>query len=87
MIPSDLPSAQDLEVPTLAALRTLGGSAQVRSIYAAVIESRRLPHAMSQVRYAVSGAPVLNDRISWALTRLRERGMVESPRRGWWRLV
>lgn len=87
MIPSDLPSAQDLQAPTLAALRSLGGSAQVRSIYAAVIESQQIPPDMTQVRYPVSGALVLNDRISWALSYLRGRGMVESPRRGWWRLA
>lgn len=85
--PEDLPSTRDLEAPVLAALRHLGGSAQVRTVYATVIELQRLTHEMAQVRYPVSGAFVLNDRISWALSQLRTRGLVQSPRRGWWQLT
>ncbi len=46
-----------------------------------------LPEAAWKVRYDHSGQLVFRDRVNWALTRLRERGLLANPYRGVWEIT
>jgi restriction system protein len=82
-----LPKVEDLYVPTLRALRDLGGSASIDEIDDRVSELEGLTPEQLNLVYPTSGASVANDRISWARTYLKIAGLVGSGGRGIWVLT
>ena len=71
----------------LAAVRSLGGSATNKEIREEVASAIALPEVRLEVRYEHSGDLVFRDRVNWALTWLRERGLLANPRRGVWEIT
>ncbi len=82
-----VPQQHELHDPTLDALRSLGGSGSIREITDAVIESMDLPDSI--VRRLHRGGPqtVLEYRLGWARTYLKNYGLIENPARGIWTLT
>ncbi len=66
------PSACDLRDAILQALRTLGGSSERQEIYAEVLKTL---------------ADADKDRVGFAQTDLKRKGLLENPSRGRWRLT
>jgi restriction system protein len=82
-----LPKVEDFYVPTLKALRDLGGSASIDEIDDRVSELEALTREQLDLVYPTSGASMANDRISWARTYLKIAGLVGSGGRGIWVLT
>lgn len=82
-----LPKVEDFYVPTMKALRDLGGSASIEEIQDRLSEAEGLTQQQLDQVYPTSGAPILPDRMSWARTYLKIAGLVTSGGRGIWALT
>lgn len=87
MKPDDLPRYDDLLMPTLRVLASLGGSGTISEIDDAVFASSGLSEAALSVVYEKSGAPIFPDRCSWARSYLKMAGLLGSGGRGVWVLT
>lgn len=87
MKPDDLPRYDDLLMPTLRVLDSLGGSGTISEIDDAVFATSGLPEAALDVVYEKSGAPIFPDRCSWARSYLKMAGLLGSGGRGIWVLT
>ena len=82
-----LPKVEDFYVPTLKALRDLGGSASIDEIDDKVSELEALTQEQLDQTYPTSGAAIAVDRIAWARTYLKIAGLAGSGGRGIWVLT
>jgi restriction system protein len=82
-----LPKVEDFYVPTIKALRHLGGSASIEEIQDRLIETERLTQEQLDQTYPTSGDQIVPDRMSWARTYLKIAGLLASGGRGIWVLT
>lgn len=82
-----LPKVEDFYVPTMKALRDLGGSASIEEIQDRLTETEGLSQAQLDQVYPTSGDQIVPDRMSWARTYLKIAGLVTSGGRGIWVLT
>lgn len=82
-----LPKVEDLYVPTMKALRALGGSASIAEIQDRLIETEGLTQDQIDQVYPTSGAQIVPDRMSWARSYLKIAGLVASGGYGIWVLT
>lgn len=82
-----LPKYDDFMLPTLRALRDLGGSASIEEIQDRLASSMHLTQEQLDLSYPASGALIAPDRMSWARSRMKPAGFVESGGRGVWVLT
>ena len=82
-----IPKVEDFYVPTLKALRDLGGSASIDEIDDRVSEAEGLTPEQLDQTYPTSGAGIVVDRIGWARSYLKIAGLVGSGGRGIWVLT
>lgn len=82
-----LPKYDDFMLPTLRVLRDLGGSASIEEIQDRVAAAMNLTQAQLDISYPASGGLVAPDRMSWARSRMKPAGFVESGGRGVWVLT
>ena len=78
-----LPKVEDFYVPTMKALRDLGGSASIEEIQDRLTETEKLTQEQIDQVYPTSGAQIVPDRMSWARTYLKIAGLVASGGRGY----
>jgi len=74
-------------LPTLQVLRELGGSASIDEIQDRLTTKMGLTQAQLDLVYPTSGASIAADRMSWARSRMKPPGFVESAGRGVWVLT
>jgi len=84
---ASLPKVEDFYVPTIKALRHLGGSASIEEIQDRLIETERLTQEQLDQTYPTSGDQIVQDRMSWARTYLKIAGLLGSGGRGIWVLT
>lgn len=82
-----LPKVEDLYVPTIKALRDLGGSASIEEIQDRLTEVEGYAQEQLDRCYPTSGAQILPDRMSWARSYLKIAGFAASGGRGIWVLT
>jgi restriction system protein len=83
-----VPSYDELMNPTLAALRTLGGSASIPELVERVIAQLQLPRdVVEQPHPGNKSATELEYRLAWARTFLKKYGVVGNSSRGVWSLT
>lgn len=80
----DLPTYSDLMLPTLRAVKALGGSATSREITTQIIDSEGFTDEMLGVLYEGRDRDesILLDRIAWARSYSKLSGALDSPKRG-----
>lgn len=84
---SNLPSFDELMVPTVKALIILGGSGTVEEINTIVYEITKLPDDILQVPHGDAGTTNEVDyRLAWSRTYLKKFGLLENSSRGVWAL-
>ncbi len=84
---SNLPSFDELIVPTVKALIELGGSGTVEEINTKVYEIAKLPDDILQVPHGDEGTTNEVDyRLAWSRTYLKKFGLLENSSRGIWAL-
>ena len=74
-------------LPTLAALRELGGSGTIEEIDAKVIALMALPPAVLDVPHPNSSVSEVVYRLAWSRTYLKKFGLIENSSRGVWSLT
>jgi len=84
---SNLPSFDELIIPTVKALIQLGGSGTVEEINSKVYEITKLPDDILQVPHGEEGTTNEVDyRLAWSRTYLKKFGLLENSSRGIWAL-
>lgn len=82
-----LPKYDEFMLPTLQAIRELGGSASIEEIQDALTERMGLTQRQLDQAYPKSGALVAPDRMSWARSHLKIAGLLASGGKGIWVLT
>lgn len=82
-----LPSSDGLLVPTIVALRHLGGSANVKELTDRIAGDLSLPDDVLSYRRETATMNEVPYRAAWARTYLKRRGYVQSTARGVWTLT
>jgi restriction system protein len=84
---SNLPSFDELIIPTVKALIQLGGSGTVEEINSEVYEIAKLPDDILQTPHGEEGTTNEVDyRLAWSRTYLKKFGLLENSSRGIWAL-
>ena len=84
---SNLPSFDELIIPTVKALIQLGGSGTVEEINSKVYEIAQLPDDILQIPHGEEGTTNEVDyRLAWSRTYLKKFGLLENSSRGIWAL-
>jgi restriction system protein len=84
---SNIPSYDELIVPTVDALIKLGGSGSIEEINNKVYEITKLPDDILQIPHGEEGT--MNEveyRLAWSRTYLKKFGLLENSSRGIWAL-
>jgi restriction system protein len=82
-----LPKYDEFMLPTLQAIRELGGSASIEEIQDKLTETMGLSQQQLDMAYPKSGALVAPDRMSWARSHLKIAGLLASGGKGIWVLT
>lgn len=86
-MPTNLPKYDDFMLPTLQAIRELGGSASIEEIQDKLTETMGLSQQQLDLAYPKSGALIVPDRMSWARSHLKIAGLLASGGKGIWVLT
>lgn len=85
---SNLPSFDELIIPTVQALLQLGGSGSVEEINAKVYEITKLPEETLQIPHGEEGTiKEVDYRLAWSRTYLKKFGLLENSSRGIWAIL
>lgn len=82
-----LPKFDDFMLPTLQAVRQLGGSASIEEIQDRLISAMALTPDQMEAAYPKSGALIGPDRMSWARSHLKIAGLLKNAGKGIWVLT
>ena len=84
----DLPSVQELMWPTLEALRVLGGSGRIEEIDGEVIRRQGFSEEQLAIRRPKKERQsMIEYRLAWSRTKLKEIGAIKNSARGVWALT
>ncbi|MEY4571483.1 MAG: hypothetical protein RLZ10_694 [Bacteroidota bacterium] len=86
---SDLPSFDELIIPTVKALKELGGSGTIEEINNKVYEIEQIPDEVLAIPHGdEAGTTIEVDyRLAWSRTYLKKFGLLENSSRGIWALT
>ncbi|MEO6884307.1 MAG: restriction endonuclease [Bacteroidia bacterium] len=85
---SDLPSFDELIIPTVKALKELGGSGTVEEINNKVYGIAKISDDILQIPHGDGGTTIEVDyRLAWSRTYLKKFGLLENSSRGIWALT
>lgn len=87
MLPSDMPTYQDLLWPTLKALEDKGGSASIEELSEVIAHNMKLPDQIQDVPHKEGPRSEVDYRAAWARTHLKLIGAVENSERGVWAIT
>lgn len=82
-----VPAYDDMIVPTIEALRQLGGSGSIEEINATVIGRMELSPEVLDVLHLNSSESEVVYRLAWSRTYLKKYGLIENSARGVWSLT
>jgi len=83
----NVPTFDELMLPTLQALKRLGGSASIDELVPEMVRLLELPQDVADVPHGSTGRTELEYRSAWARTYLRKAGLIENSERGIWALT
>lgn len=83
----DIPKFDQLMIPTLNALKMLGGSASNDELFDAVMAQMGLPEEIKEYTDPARNTPELSYRMAWARTYLKGYGAITNSERGVWSLT
>lgn len=82
-----VPAYDEMLVPTVDALRELGGSGSIEEIDSKVISLMSLSSGVLDVIHANSSVSEVSYRLAWSRTYLKKFGLIENSSRGVWSLT
>jgi len=83
---NNLPTFDELMIPTVQALQLLGGSGSVEEINAKVYELAAIPESILQIPHGEGSTNEVDYRLAWSRTYLKKFGLLENSLRGIWAL-
>ncbi len=84
---SSIPTFDELLIPTIQALKQLGGSGTIEEINEKVYEIAQIPNDIIEIPHGDDGAMNEVDyRLAWSRTYLKKFGLLENSSRGIWAL-
>jgi restriction system protein len=84
----NLPTFDELIIPTLQALKKLGGSGSIEEIIEAVYEIANISEDILQISHDENGLQREVDyRLAWSRTYLKKYGLIDNSARGIWSLT
>jgi restriction system protein len=82
---SDIMQYNQMLIPTLEALKALGGSANIDELNSKVIDSMQLPEEMRNILHKEDGTLTeIEYRLAWSRTYLKKYGLINNSSRGVW---
>lgn len=88
LVYQNLPSYDELIVPTVKALVALGGSGSIEEINSKVYEIANLPETLLQISHSEEGSvSEIDYRLAWSRSYLKKFGLLENSSRGVWALL
>jgi restriction system protein len=82
-----VPQYHELLLPTLTALKALGGSGTNEEIVEKVAELEKLPAEVQRVQHSDHRQTALNYRLAWSRTYLKRVGAISNSSRGVWTIT
>lgn len=82
-----VPTFDTMLLPTIQALRLLGGSGTTEEIYEQVIQILNLPNSVLEIPHGSTSQSEVEYRLAWSRTYLKKYGLIENSARGIWSLV
>ncbi len=82
-----VPTFDSMLLPTVKALKVLGGSGTIAEIYEQVIQLLDLPDQVLEITHGNTSQSEVEYRLAWSRTYLRKYGLLENSARGVWSLV
>lgn len=73
-------------LPTVQALKNLGGSGTIQEIYEQVVQILNLPDQILELPHGTSSTTEVEYRLAWSRTWLKKYGLLENSARGVWSL-
>lgn len=86
-LPVDFPSTDELEAATLRAIQTLGGEVTPGEIKEKIIEDLKLSKEVLAVENSDGLTMLIDYRLRWARTSLKNKGEIVNISRGKWALA
>lgn len=87
MSTKNIPTFDELMIPTIEALTKLGGSGTIDEILESIIEKEKYSDAIQSALHNDGPASKLEYRAAWARTYLKEAGVIDNTSRGVWALT
>ncbi len=81
------PTHVDLMMPTLQAVKELGGSGTIEEIFDKILEIKQYPESIQNALYTKGNSTKLEYRSAWARTYLKYAGALENSSRGVWSIT
>lgn len=81
---NSVPSYDEMIVPTLEAIKLLGGSGTIEEIVQKVTELMSLDESVLSVQHTDTGQSEVEYRLAWSRTYLKKYGLIENSARGVW---
>ena len=88
IIQQNLPSYDELIIPTVKALIALGGSGSIEEINTKAYKIAQLPETLLQIPHSEEGSvSEIDYRLAWSRSYLKKFGLLENSARGIWALL
>lgn len=84
---SPVPTFDAMLLPTVQALKILGGSGTTEEIYDKVAQILNLPDHVLEISHGSTSQGAVEYRLAWSRTYLKKYGLIENSARGVWSLV
>jgi len=84
---SSVPTFDSMLIPTVKALKALGGSGTIEEIYEQVIQLLNLPDQVLEITHGNTSQSEVEYRLAWSRTYLKKYGLLENSTRGVWSLA
>jgi restriction system protein len=84
---SPVPTFDVMLLPTVKALKMLGGSGTTEEIYDKVAQILHLPDHVLEIPHGSTSQGAVEYRLAWSRTYLKKYGLIENSARGVWSLV
>lgn len=79
-----LPSRDELMLPTIEAIKELGGSANTDEIYEKIVEALKLSDSLLEIINGKTGQSELKYNLAWVRTVLKNQGILSKGGKGIW---
>jgi len=81
-----VPTIDSMLLPTLQALKILGGSGTIEEIYSQVVQILGIPDNVLEIPHGSTSESEVKYRLAWSRTYLKKYGLLENSARGVWSL-